>query len=64
MLHGPRNEERAVYDRDVHRLEITVREVVAVVPLMVLMLATGLYPNWIMPVINSGVTRFLSLVGG
>ena len=64
VLHGPVNEEWVEYDRTEHKLEITVREVVAVVPLMVLMLVTGLYPNWIMPVINNGVSQFLGLLGG
>ncbi|HML24334.1 MAG TPA: NADH-quinone oxidoreductase subunit M [Aggregatilinea sp.] len=64
VLHGPVNEEWVEYDRTEHKLEINVREVVAIVPLMVLMLVTGLYPNWIMPVINSGVSHFLGLLGG
>lgn len=44
-----------------HSLEITFREVLALAPLIVLILVTGLYPNWIMPLINGTVTR---LFGG
>jgi len=59
LLHGPYNEEWAEYDRSEHRLEIERREVIALAPLVVLMLITGLYPNWVLDVINSGVVRFL-----
>ena len=59
LLHGPYNEEWAAYDRTEHRLEIERREVIALAPLVVLMLITGLYPNWVLEVINSGVVRFL-----
>jgi NADH-quinone oxidoreductase subunit M len=41
------------------RLEIETREVIAVAPLMVLILLTGLAPNWILSVINATVTRWL-----
>ena len=66
---GERTSGREVFElRDTQRQIAaqlgTVREVVAVVPLMVLMLVTGLYPNWIMPVINNGVSQFLGLLGG
>lgn len=44
--------------RDTH-LEIELREVVAIAPLMVLMLITGVFPNWILPIINDSVTRML-----
>jgi NADH-quinone oxidoreductase subunit M len=44
--------------RDTH-LEIELREVIAIAPLMVLMLLTGVFPNWILPVINDSVTRML-----
>jgi NADH:ubiquinone oxidoreductase subunit 4 (subunit M) len=40
-------------------LEIEAREVIAIAPLMVLMLVTGIIPNWIMPVINDSVVRIL-----
>ncbi len=58
VLHGPYNEEWAAYDRDVHPLEIERRELVALAPLLVLILITGLYPNWVLKVINDGVLRF------
>ncbi|MBX3062567.1 MAG: NADH-quinone oxidoreductase subunit M [Anaerolineae bacterium] len=44
-----------------HHLEIEAREVIALAPLAVLMLITGIWPAWIMPLINSAVTR---LFGG
>jgi NADH-quinone oxidoreductase subunit M len=52
VLHGPFN----LHWRDYH-LEIELREVVAIAPLMVLMLITGVVPNWILTVINQSVTR-------
>ncbi|MCD4686604.1 MAG: NADH-quinone oxidoreductase subunit M, partial [Anaerolineae bacterium] len=58
LLHGPYNEEWAEYHANEHSLEIELREVVALAPLVVLMLVTGLYPNWIMDVINSGVVNW------
>lgn len=54
VLHGPFNMKW----RDTH-LEIELREVVAMAPLMVLMLVTGVVPNWILPVINDSVMRIL-----
>ena len=54
VLHGPFN----MHWRDYH-LEIEVREVIAISPLLVLMLVTGLVPNWILPIINASVTRIL-----
>ncbi len=59
LLHGPVNEEWVEYHETKHSLEIEVREVVALAPLVVLILITGLYPNWVMKVINDGVLRFL-----
>jgi NADH-quinone oxidoreductase subunit M len=59
LLHGPLNEEWEEYHRTKHSLEIELREVVALAPLVVLMLITGLYPNWVVQVINNGVMRFL-----
>src|SRR5450432_925438 len=50
VLHGPVNEHWVG-----HHLEIEVREVLALAPLAVLMLVTGIWPNWIMPVINQTV---------
>lgn len=55
VLHGPYNEEWAEYHENKHSLEIEVREVIALAPLVALMLITGLYPNWVLDVINSGV---------
>jgi NADH:ubiquinone oxidoreductase subunit 4 (subunit M) len=49
------------YNRQHHRLEITWREGIAIAPLLALMLLTGLLPNWILPMINTTVTR---LFGG
>jgi NADH-quinone oxidoreductase subunit M len=52
VLHGPFN----LHWRDYH-LEIETREVVAMAPLLVLMLVTGVVPNWILTVINQSVTN-------
>jgi NADH-quinone oxidoreductase subunit M len=54
VLHGPFNMHWKDYN-----LEIELREVVAIAPLMALMLVTGLLPNWILTVINSSVVRIL-----
>jgi len=56
VLHGPFN----MHWRD-YKLEIDMREFIAMAPLMVLMLITGLAPNWILSVINASVTQ---LFGG
>ncbi len=52
VLHGPVNEHWRG-----HHLEIEIREVIALAPLVALMLITGIWPNWIMPVINQTITR-------
>ncbi len=52
VLHGPFN----MHWRDYH-LEIDLREFIAIAPLMVLMLITGIAPNWVLSVINATVTR-------
>jgi NADH-quinone oxidoreductase subunit M len=52
VLHGPLNEKWLG-----HGLEINRREVVAIAPLMVLMLAIGVWPTWILDVINKTVVR-------
>jgi len=39
--------------------EISAREIIAVAPLMVLMLAIGIYPSWILRVINQTVLHLL-----
>jgi NADH-quinone oxidoreductase subunit M len=54
VLHGPVNEKWAG-----HRLEIGRREVVAIAPLMALMLWIGVWPAWIVGVINQTVLRLL-----
>ena len=59
VLHGPFN----MRWRDVH-LEIEPREALAIAPLLVLMLVTGVAPNWILPVINESVTRLLGGLAG
>ncbi|MBE2267295.1 MAG: NADH-quinone oxidoreductase subunit M [Anaerolinea sp.] len=53
VLHGPFN----MHWRD-YKLEIDMREFIAIAPLLVLMLITGLVPNWILSVINASVTQF------
>jgi len=52
VLHGPLNEKWLG-----HKMEINRREVVAIAPLMVLMLAIGVWPSWILDVINRTVLR-------
>jgi NADH-quinone oxidoreductase subunit M len=54
VLHGPFNLHWREYN-----LEIEMREFVAIAPLLVLMLFTGLVPNWILTVINDSVTRIM-----
>lgn len=54
VLHGPMNEHWAHGE---HTLtEINVREILVMVPLMALMLFTGIWPMWILDVINKAVT--------
>jgi NADH-quinone oxidoreductase subunit M len=43
-----------------HNLEISAREVIAIAPLLVLMLFTGVWPAWLVTVINETVTRLLA----
>ena len=58
-LHGPFN----LKWRDTN-LEIELRELVAIAPLMALMLITGVFPNWVLPVINVSVTEIMQgLIG-
>jgi NADH-quinone oxidoreductase subunit M len=54
VLHGPVNARW--HD---HALEISRREIVAIAPLMALMLALGVWPAWLVGVINEAVTRLL-----
>lgn len=64
VLHGPVNPEWEHYHRHHHSLEITARELLAVVPLMILIVVTGIYPNWILPTINDAVTTMFAVIGG
>jgi NADH-quinone oxidoreductase subunit M len=43
-----------------HKLEISPREVIAWAPLGVLMLLLGIYPTWMVEVINAAVTRIFA----
>jgi NADH-quinone oxidoreductase subunit M len=53
VLHGPMNEHWAHGE---HKLtEINTREIIVMVPLMALILWIGLYPAWILNVINKAV---------
>ena len=53
VLHGPMNEYWAHGE---HKLsEIKTREIIVVAPLMALILAIGIYPAWILDVINKAV---------
>ena len=54
VLHGPLNEEWAHGDHKIS--DINFREVVVMLPLMVLMLSLGLAPAWLLSVINNAVT--------
>jgi proton-translocating NADH-quinone oxidoreductase chain M len=60
VLQGPPNPEWEAYHKHHHNLEISYRETAAMAPLVALMLITGLYPNWILPVINSRVAEILA----
>jgi NADH-quinone oxidoreductase subunit M len=51
VLHGPLNEHWIG-----HLTEINPREVFVMVPLMILMVWIGVWPNWILDVINRAVT--------
>ncbi len=54
VLHGPIN----VRWKD-SALEIAPREVIAIAPLMVLMLVSGVWPSWLLNIINAAVSRFM-----
>jgi NADH-quinone oxidoreductase subunit M len=43
-----------------HRLEIAPREIIAIAPLMVLMVVVGVWPAWLVGVINEAVTRWFA----
>ena len=53
VLHGPVNEKWTG-----HISEINAREIVVIAPLLVLMLWIGLWPAWILNVINRAITMF------
>jgi NADH-quinone oxidoreductase subunit M len=53
VLHGPLNEHWIG-----HLSEINAREVFVITPLMILMLWIGVWPNWILNVINRAVVMF------
>lgn len=54
VLHGPMNEHWAHGE---HKLtEINLREILVMAPLMALMLLTGIWPMWILDIINKAVT--------
>jgi len=55
VLHGPFN---MAWKNT--RVEIETREIIAIAPLMILMLITGLAPNWVLSVINSSVTMMFN----
>ena len=53
VLHGPLNEEWRG-----HLPEMSARELLVIAPLMVLMLAIGLWPAWLLDMINRAVVMF------
>ncbi|GAB4482024.1 MAG: NADH-quinone oxidoreductase subunit M [Anaerolineales bacterium] len=55
VLHGPMNEKWVG-----HLTEINPREIFVIAPLMVLMLWIGVWPAWILDIINRAVTALLS----
>jgi NADH-quinone oxidoreductase subunit M len=61
VLHGPLNEhwahgDPAAVGRGEHKLtDITTREILIMAPLMLLILSIGIYPAWILDVINKAV---------
>jgi NADH-quinone oxidoreductase subunit M len=50
VLHGPMNKKWVG-----HLSEISPREIIVMAPLMVLMLVIGVWPAWILDVINKAV---------
>ena len=55
VLHGPFN----MRWRDTN-LELTPAELLGMAPLLILMLLTGVYPNWILPTINTTVSTIFA----
>jgi NADH-quinone oxidoreductase subunit M len=56
VLHGPLNQHWAG-----HLKEINTRELAVMAPLMVLILVIGLWPGWILTVINQAVLLWSSI---
>lgn len=55
VLHGPLNKR---WSDGEHRLrEISLREIMVVAPLMILMLVIGIWPSWILDIINKAVVQ-------
>jgi NADH-quinone oxidoreductase subunit M len=54
VLYGPLNDQWVG-----HLTEINTREIVVIAPLMVLMLWIGVWPAWILNVINNAIKAFL-----
>ncbi|NDJ84551.1 MAG: NADH-quinone oxidoreductase subunit M [Chloroflexi bacterium] len=61
-LQGPPNQEWIDYHENEHSLEVNLREMIAMAPLVALMLLTGVYPNWILEVIDSTVSSIFGMV--
>jgi NADH-quinone oxidoreductase subunit M len=59
VLHGPANRELLHHTGGMP--DINRREIIALAPLLVLMLAIGVWPYWLMDMINKSVTK---LIGG
>ncbi len=57
-LHGPLNEKGAH-----HLSEINARELAVVAPLMVMMLWLGVWPSWLLDVINKAMIALQSMIG-
>ncbi len=55
VLHGPLNEQWAAERGEHHVAEINTREILVMVPLMALILWIGIWPAWILDVINKAV---------
>ncbi len=55
VLHGPFNMRWRDYN-----LELTPAELLGIAPLLILMLLTGVYPNWILPIINTTVSTIFA----
>jgi NADH-quinone oxidoreductase subunit M len=53
VLHGPMNEH---WSKGVHKLtEINLREIIVMAPLMILILVIGIFPAWMLDVINKAM---------